>query len=137
MPVWLPENAIIAIHGELLAEHGGLEGADEENSINKNALGSTLARPQQLENYSNPAPTLFQLAASYGFGFAKNHCFKDGNKRVALVSIDVFLELNGYELITSEEDAVFTVEGLSASDNTEDDLAAWIETNTQLFEIEL
>jgi death on curing protein len=137
MPVWLPENAIIAIHGELLAEHGGLGGADEENSINKNALGSTLARPQQLENYSNPIPTLFQLAASYGFGFAKNHCFKDGNKRVALVAVDVFLELNGYELNASEVDAVYTIEGLSSSEITENELATWIEANSQRLEIEL
>jgi len=134
MPAWLPENAIIAIHGELLAEHGGLGGAKEENSINKNALGSTLARPQQLENYSNPAPTLFQLAASYGFGFAKNHCFKDGNKRVALVSIDVFLQLNDYELNASEVDAACTIEALSASELTEEELANWIEANSEKLE---
>lgn len=74
MPIkWLPENAIIAIHGELMAEHGGLAGPADSK-----LLSATPARPQHLQTYSNPAPTLFQFAASYGYGFAKNNCFKDG-----------------------------------------------------------
>ena len=129
MARWLPEAAIRVIYGELLAEHGGLAG-----SIDENMLGATLARPQQLEHYSNPdCPTLFQLAASYGFGFARNHCFKDGNKRVALVAIDVFLELNGMELAAAEEDAVLTIEALAAGDMSEEELVTWIETNAQPF----
>lgn len=97
-------------------------------------LGATLARPQQLATYSNPAPSLFQLAASYGYGFAKNHCFKDGNKRITLVAIDMFLELNGFELTAPEADAVFTIEALAADDISEDELANWIEANAQPFE---
>ena len=114
------------MHGELMAEHGGLSGPADFKK-----LSATLARPLHLETYSDPAPTLYQLAASYGFGFAKNHCFKDGNKRVALVAIDVFLALNGFELIASEEDAVLTILALAASDINEAELADWIEKNVQ------
>lgn len=128
MPQWIPKSAITAIHGELLAEHGGLAGP-----VNEDALGSTLARPQQLESYGNPSPNIFQLAASYGFGFAKNHCFKDGNKRVALVSIDIFLELNGYELVAEEADAVFTIESLADGEVSEIKLSVWVENNAQPF----
>jgi len=108
MAKWLPESAIRTIHGELMVEHGGLAG-----SANENMLGATLARPQHLEAYNNLTPSIFQLAASYGFGFARNHCFKDGNKRVALASIDVFLIMNDYELVAEEADAVFTIEALA------------------------
>jgi len=125
MPRWLPEAAIIAIHAELLEEHGGLEGP-----INKDMLGATLARPQHLDTYSNPSASLFQLAAAYGFGFAKNHCFKDGNKRISLAAIDVFLQLNGYELLAEETDAVFIIEGLAAGNTSEEELAQWLETNS-------
>ena len=128
MPTWIPKSAILAMHGELLAEHGGLAGP-----VNEDLLESTLARPKHLEIYSNPVPSIFQLAASYGFGFAKNHCFKDGNKRVALVSIDVFLKLNGYELIAEETDAVITLEALAAGEINEAELSAWIKTNAQPF----
>jgi death-on-curing protein len=125
VPRWIPEAAVRAIHAELLAEHGGLEGPVDEDM-----LGATLARPQQLNTYSNPPASLFQLAAAYGFGFAKNHCFKDGNKRISLAAIDVFLQLNGYELTAQETEAVIVIEGLAASDMSEHDLAQWIETNS-------
>lgn len=123
---WLPQSAIHAIHGELMAEHGGLAG-----SVNDDMLGATLARPQHLESYNNCAPSIFQLAASYGFGFARNHCFTDGNKRITLASIDVFLIMNDYELIAEEVDAVLTIEALASGDLTEDELTTWIEANAQ------
>lgn len=126
MTVWIPKAAITAIHAELLAEHGGLQG-----SVDDNALEATLARPQQHEHYANPGATLSELAAAYGFGFARNHCFKDGNKRVALAAIDVFLQLNGYELIASEVDTVVTIEALAAGQMDESELCAWIVRNSQ------
>jgi death-on-curing protein len=127
MPVWIPEAAIRAMHAELLQEHGGLGGPVDEN-----ALGATLARPQQLEHYSNPAATLPQLAAAYGFGFAKNHCFSDGNKRIALVAVDVFLQLNGYELVASEVDATVTFQALAAGEFDESQLVEWVDRNMQV-----
>ncbi|MCU7917992.1 MAG: type II toxin-antitoxin system death-on-curing family toxin [Candidatus Thiodiazotropha sp. (ex Epidulcina cf. delphinae)] len=114
------------MHAELLQEHGGLDGPVDEN-----ALGATLARPQQLDHYSNLAATLPQLAAAYGFGFAKNHCFRDGNKRIALAAVDVFLQMNGYELIATEVDAVVTFQALAAGEFDENQLAEWISRNTQ------
>jgi death on curing protein len=127
MPVWIPKAAITVIHAELLAEHGGLQG-----TVDDNVLEATLARPQQLEHYSNPEATLPELAAAYGFGFARNHCFKDGNKRVALVAIDVFLQLNGYELTAPEADTVVTIEALAAGQMDESQLCEWIALNSQL-----
>jgi death on curing protein len=127
MPVWNPEAAIRAMHAELLQEHGGLDGPVDEN-----ALGATLARPHQLERYSNPAATLPQLAAAYGFGFAKNHCFSDGNKRIALVAVDVFLQLNGYELVASEVDATVTFQALAAGEFDESQLVEWVDRNMQV-----
>lgn len=126
MARWIPKAAVVAFHKELIKEHGGLAG-----NVNTDMLDSTLARPQQLEVYAKPEPTIFQLAASYGFGFARNHCFSDGNKRVALVSIDVFLQLNGYELIAEEVDAALTIEDLAAGEISEDKLAEWIKANTK------
>jgi death-on-curing protein len=127
MPVWIPEAAIRAMHAELLQEHGGLDGPDDEN-----ALGATLARPQQLEHLSNPAATLSQLGAAYGFGFAKNHCFNDGNKRIALVAVDVFLQLNGYELVASEVDAAVTFRALAAGEFDESQLVEWVDRYMQV-----
>ncbi len=128
MARWIPDAAIRAMHRELLSEHGGLDG-----SINEDMLGATLARPQQMEAYGSPEPTVFDLAAAYGFGFAKNHCFADGNKRIALAAIAVFLELNGWELVAQELDTATTINGLAAGLVAETDLAEWIKSNTQPF----
>ncbi len=121
---WIPGEAIIAIHAELIKEHGGLPGpVDEQN------LGSTLARPQNIHAYSENNPDLVALAAAYGYGFVRNHCFTDGNKRVALAAIDVFLQLNGFELAASEVEAVSIMLELAAGEMSEEDLTHWIREN--------
>lgn len=123
-PVWVPASVVSSIHAELLREHGGLPGPPRDS-----ALESTLARPEHLLNYAGSAPSIIELAAAYGFGLGRNHCFPDGNKRLALVIIDVFLQLNGFELIAREEDAVLTIRSLAAGELTEGELATWIQDN--------
>ena len=110
-----------AIHAELIREHGGLQGASREG-----ALEAAIARPQHACSCAESAPSLASLAASYGFALAKGHCFSDGNKRIALAIIDVFLQLNGNELIVDEEGAVAMSLALAAGDASEKDLAEWI-----------
>lgn len=124
-PVWVPSDAVVAIHQALLQEHGGLIGLPRPDS-----LEAALARSQQLHHYAQPKPTVARLAAAYGFALAKGHCFADGNKRVALSIIDVFLQMNGSELTASEPDAVVTIQALAAGELTEEGLAAWIEANS-------
>jgi len=114
-----------AIHAQLLSEHGGLLGSPQEA-----ALESTLARPLELLTYAAAPPSIFQLAAVYGFGLARDHCFADGNKRMALAIIDVFLQLNGFELMALEEDAVLTIRSVAAGELNEAELASWVQQNS-------
>jgi death-on-curing protein len=74
-------------------------------------------------------PSLSELAASFGFGLARNHPFMDGNKRVALAAIGVFLDLNGYELAAEEADVAVTMLGVAAEEIGERRLAVWTEAN--------
>ena len=74
-PCWLNIHDVCAIHGEILATSGGASGI-----LNQGNLESTLNKPKNLYHYGNEV-TLYELAASYGYGFVKNHCFVDGNKR--------------------------------------------------------
>ncbi|MEO6292606.1 MAG: type II toxin-antitoxin system death-on-curing family toxin [Burkholderiaceae bacterium] len=116
---WVDKRALLLLHGESLAEHGGGEGVRDEG-----LLDSALARPLNLLAYEKP--DFAQLAASYGFGLAKNHAFVDGNKRAAFLAVGLFLYLNGYRLQTSQTDATLTVLALAAGDITEEEFAAWI-----------
>ena len=130
MPIWLETTDVLYFHKESLEEHGGLTGPPFEGK-----LESTPARPKNLLAY-NPEANVFQLAASYGFGFARNHCFPDGNKRIALISIDVFLQLNGFELCAEEAHAVAVIKELASGEVTESDLAIWIKENAVSFDID-
>jgi len=124
-PIWVPPRAVVAIQAELIAEHGGLAGPPRQGD-----LEAALGRPVNLHAYSETPPTLPRLAAAYGFALARGHCFPDGNKRVALAIIDVFLRMNGLELTADEMDAVDTIQSPAAGDLTEDQLADWIAANS-------
>lgn len=124
-PAWVLEQLVLAVHQMLLAEHGGSSGI-RDNSL----LNSALARPQQRLAYK-PDSTLFELAAAYSYGIARNHPFIDGNKRIALAVGAVFLELNGFTLDAPEPEAVIMFEQLAAGNLTETELADWFEKSSE------
>jgi death-on-curing protein len=117
-------DAVIA-HDLELAAHGGLMGIRDPG-----ALESALARPRNIWAYAGSEPSLAVLAAAYAFGISSIHPFLDGNKRTALVVSFAFLEVNGHEVIASQEDAFLTILGLAAGEITEDQLADWFQLNT-------
>jgi death-on-curing protein len=117
--VWIERAVVLAIHNEQLAEHGGLTGIRDEG-----LLESALARPLNLAAYHTP--DCADLAAAYGFGICRNHPFMDGNKRTAFVVIELFLAMNGYELVAEDADCVLTMFALAAGEFEEPSLAAWI-----------
>ena len=122
--VWIDRAVVIAAHGEQLAEHGGGMGMRDAG-----LLDSALARPENLAVYGTP--DCADLAAAYGFGIARNHPFIDGNKRTAFVAVELFLFLNGLELIATDADCVLTMLGLAAGEIEEATFAAWIRSHAQ------
>jgi death on curing protein len=125
--VWLLEETLTAIHHRQIAEHGGSEGLRDEG-----LLLSTLARPQNLLAYGEPAPDLASLAAAYAYGIARNHPFVDGNKRTALVAARTFLILNGVDLEATQDDKVLTFLNLAEGVISEEELADWIRKRIHL-----
>lgn len=121
---WVPEAAVRAMHAELIAEHGGRAGIRDVG-----LLSSALARPQNRRAYgASSAP--FDLAAAYDIAIIKNHPFIDGNKRVALAVMYVFLEMNGYRLDAPEVEAVEVMLRLAAGDQDEKLLSEWLKKNS-------
>ncbi|MGB6219487.1 type II toxin-antitoxin system death-on-curing family toxin [Haloferula sp.] len=123
-PVWLPIEAILALHEQLLARFGGSAGVRD-----KGMLESALGRPQQLSHYGDPS--VFAIAASYAFGIVKNHPFIDGNKRTGFMAAYTFLGVNGYRLVAPEEEAVVQTLGLASGAIGEEDYAAWLEGGSE------
>ena len=121
---WLAPGLIQAVHDEQLAEHGGGAGVRDAN-----LLASALARPQQLAHYG--APDAAELAASYGFGISRNHPFVDGNKRTAFVAMELFLALNGFELMASDAECGVNMLDLAAGKLPESEFANWIRSHIE------
>lgn len=121
MITWVTMAAVLAIHDEQIAEHGGSDGLRDTN-----ALASALARPQNLVAYGNAEPDLAALAAAYAFGIAKNHAFVDGNKRTSAVVTETFLDLNSAHMTVDDAELVQTWVDLGAGSMSEHDLATWI-----------
>jgi death-on-curing protein len=122
-PRWVGETALILLHAESLAEHGGLEGIRDER-----LLESTLIRPIDLHAYegvTDPA----RIASAYATGIARKHPFTDGNIRAAFLALGTFLALNGWRLTADKVDATRTMRALAAGKISEDALTTWIAQN--------
>ena len=119
---WINRAVLIAVHDMQLAEHGGGAGLRDNN-----LLESAMAKPQNLAAYG--APDAAALAAAYGYGISRNHAFVDGNKRTGLVAAELFLGLNGWQLLVTDSDCVLTMLAVASGDITEEEFAAWIRTH--------
>ena len=83
-------EAVIAIHSEVLAAHGGGSGIRS-----RELLESAVAAPQATMMGAPMISDPIEIAAAYLFYLCANHAFVDGNKRVALATCLVFLSENG------------------------------------------
>jgi death on curing protein len=124
-PLWVEERDALAIHGRLLALHGGASGLRDAG-----LLQSALARPRQHHTYAS-SPDIVEMAALYTAGIVRNHPFIDGNKRTGFVLGVLFLEINGFNLRASEEDATQAVLDLAAGALNETGYAEWLRANTR------
>jgi len=124
-PRWISRRALLLLHAESLAEHGGLPGIRDQG-----LLDSALARPRNLLAYGRKCD-LADLASAYAFGISRNHPFHDGNKRVAFLSGGLFLALNGLELEAGQVDAIQMFFRLASGRVTEKELAAWLRKNSK------
>jgi death-on-curing protein len=122
-PAWLLSEVVVVVQEMQIDRFGGSGGLRDAG-----LLESALARPVNKQAYDEEA-TVFDLAAAYGFGLARNHPFVDGNKRIAFATMAMFLSENGYELAPDRMDALQTIMKLAAGDIEEDELARWVEAN--------
>jgi death-on-curing protein len=117
---WISKRALLLLHDESLAEHGGASGIRDEG-----LLESALMRPENMLAYEDQRD-LATLAAAYAYGLAKNHPFIDGNKRAAFLGAGLFLALNGHRLVAAQADATLQVLALAASEIAETAFADWL-----------
>lgn len=108
----------MAIHGEVLAAHGGAGGVRDIA-----LLESAVSAPQAAMMGTPIFEDAIEIAAAYLFYLCRNHPFIDGNKRTALATCLVFLSENGLlpdeELATDEWEALTLAVAASELDRTQ------------------
>ncbi len=119
-PEFLEYDVVLFLHDQSVREYGGHHGLRDEA-----LLRSALDRPPNRLEYDTGAD-LFDLAAAYAFGIAKDHAFLDGNKRSAWAACVLFLKINHVALAIPAIEAVETVIGLATSQLTEAAFADWL-----------
>jgi death on curing protein len=123
-PVWMLKQAVLSVHSQQLAIHGGSDGIRDET-----LLDSALAKPKNVFAYEESVD-VFRLAASYAFDIARNHAFVDGNKRTALAVSTTFLYLHGWDIDAPKADLYRTFLSLADGSLSEEELATWFRAHS-------
>jgi death on curing protein len=122
---FIPNRIVATIHTDLLQRYGGHPGLRDPG-----LLESALAQPRMTAGGRFVHKTLFDKAAAYGFHVCRNHPFVDGNKRVAFVLMDIFLQKNGWEIVANEEDAYLAMMSLASGKLSKAQLSAWLKRHS-------
>lgn len=92
---------------------------------------SALAAPQAGFGGEDAYPALIEKAAVLVEHLARNHPLPDGNKRAALLSVWLFLEVNGQPFLGEDEETdVPMVERIAAGEATPNEIVVWLEERT-------
>jgi len=105
---FIPEEIVFVIHADLLQRYGGSAGLRD-----RNRLESALAQPK----------------ITVGGRYAHKTIF-DGNKRVSFALMDIFLQKNGWEITSKEEEAYSIMMLLASGRLTKAELSSWLKDHT-------
>lgn len=120
-----PEHVVAVMHADLIRRYGGRYGIRD-----RGLLPSALAQPKATAAGRYRHRTIFDKAAAYGYHLSRNHPFVDGNKRIALAVMDVFLQMNGWQLDASEKDTYKMMIALAGGDLSKPALAKWLKSHS-------
>ena len=110
-----------ALHSLLIAETGGTDGLRDRGLL-ESALEAAFATFASIELY----PSIEEKAARLGMSLISNHAFADGNKRIGMLIMLVFLKVNGAEMNLTDEDIIHAGLGAAAGEMDFYGLLEWI-----------
>ncbi len=117
----------MAIHSDQVRLYGGTYEV-RESSVLDSALH--LHMPQAQFDGQFLHPTIFHMAAAYGFHLCQNYPFLDDNKRTAGMAMFTFLQLNGLEPVTTEIDYYQVMMEIANGHMNKEQIARWLQTIT-------
>jgi len=115
---YLTVEEVVAGHYYMMKQ---MEDADQSGIKDRALLESAVYRPQQTVFGEDAYPSLFEKAAVLTESLVKNHCFHNGNKRTAYLTLKSFLRINDVHLKMERSFAVeFMVEIATGKHSTQE-----------------
>lgn len=118
---YLSLEEVLELHRLALQQTGGLDGVRDLGG-----LESAVVQPQMTFGGQDLYPCLPTKAAAFGFSLVCNHPFLDGNKRVGHLAMEMFLILNGQELIAEVDEQESVIIRLAAGELSREEFAGWV-----------
>ncbi len=117
----LTKEQILILHSELIKMTGGSDGIRDIG-----LLESALETPFQSYGGEELYPSIQAKASRLCYGLVKNHAMVDGNKRIGVHAMLVFLSVNGYELEYSQKELSDLILDVAADKKQYEDVLQWL-----------
>jgi death-on-curing protein len=114
-PIYLTLEDILELYGLII---GATAAEAADHLRNRDGLESALARPAAYAHYEDADLAL--QATVLAHGIAEGQLFIDGNKRIALVAMLTFLEINGFRVEVTDPELAGWILGFSTGATPED-----------------
>ena len=122
---YLSAEQVLFIHSRLIDETGGSHGIRDVG-----LLQSSVGRSKATYDGKDLYPDIFHKVAALMESLIKNHPFVDGNKRTAITSAGVLLQMNGFIIETSQKDIERFTLGMAHGKIPVKDAAEWFKHNS-------
>ncbi len=117
----LTKEQILILHSELIKMTGGSDGIRDIGLFE-----SALETPFQSYDGEELYPSIQAKAARLCYGLVKNHAMVDGNKRIGVHAMLVFLSINGYELEYTQKELSDLILDVAADKKQYEDILQWL-----------
>lgn len=124
--VFLSQDEVLALHADQIARYGGSPGIRDPA-----LLDSALSMPRATFGGQWLHDSLHEMAAAYLYHLVRGHAFIDGNKRVGLMVMLVFLGLNSLRLDATEDELVELVVDVAAGRVSKAEVAVFVKRHAR------
>lgn len=122
------QEMIIEIHQRLIDRTGGILGIRDINLLNS-AVSSIYQTFDGIDLY----PSIPEKASRLCFQLNQNHAFIDGNKRIAMHMLALFLRMHDFDYRPSVQEVIAVGYSLAKNQMTYEDLLAWVRKTVKSF----
>ena len=119
--IFFEYEQVVKIHRSLIEKTDGMDGIRDAQ-----LLDSALKTPFQTFGGNNLYPDILDKASQLCYSLIENHPFVDGNKRIGVHLMLLFLKLNNIEVNYSQQELIDFGLDIASGEMSKNDIKGWI-----------